>query len=57
MCISAMCKGLPHTFLVNVLTGLVLYIFAERAWLYEGPQTDDDPDAPIDTDVLLTDRK
>ena len=31
MCISAMCNDLPHAFLVNVLTGLVLYIFAERA--------------------------
>lgn len=57
MCISAMCKELPHAFLVNVLTGLVLHIFAERAWLYEDPHTEDDPDAPIDTDILVTDRK
>lgn len=55
MCISAMCKELPHAFLVNVLTGLVLHIFAERAWLYE--PKDPDPDAPIDTNILLTDRK
>lgn len=57
MCISAMCKGLPHAFLVNVLTWLVLYIFAERAWLNVDTQTEDDSDAPIDTNVLLTDRK
>ena len=57
MCISAMCKGLPHTFLVNVLTGLVLYIFAERAWINIDTQTDDDPDAPINTNILVTDRK
>lgn len=55
MCISAMCKELPHAFLVNVLTGLVLHIFADRAWLYE--PKDADPNAPIDTNILLTDRK
>ena len=58
MCVSAMCKELPHPFLVNVLTGLVLHIFAERAWLYSPKeQTDDDSDAPIDTNILVTDRK
>lgn len=58
MCISAMCKELPHAFLVNVLTGLVLYIFADRAWLYTSKeQTDDDADASIDTNILVTDRK
>ena len=57
MCISAMCKELPHPFLVNVLTGLVLHIFAERAWLYESSQTEDDSDAPINTNILVTDRK